>query len=83
MTVKGTPLMKRVSPTGYDFPADLLGGTPELIARGGADHADVAGHLVIQFVEHAAMLDDVLVHLQRGGPHAHAVPGAETSCHWP
>ena len=59
------------------FPANLLWCAPEFVARGRADDADVPGDLVIQRVEHAAMLDHVFIDLQRAGPHAHAIPGAE------
>src|ERR1035441_8692784 len=62
---------------GDDVLANLFGCTPEFIAGRGANNTDVSGHLVIQFVDHAAMLDDVFIQLQRAGPHAHAIPGTE------
>ena len=47
-----------------DLPPDLIRIAEKSVADVGADHADIAGHLLIHVVEDAPVLDDVLVEVQ-------------------
>src|SRR5207302_4628048 len=60
-----------------DFLTDVLRRSKKFIAHSRADHTNVARHFIVNFVEHAAVLDDVLVHFKRDGPDAGAIPRAE------
>jgi len=59
---------------GNDFAPRLFRRTPKLIASGCADNADIARHLVINFIEHAPVFDDMLVHLESHRPNPVAQP---------
>src|SRR5438876_587710 len=57
-----------------DFLTDVLRRSKKFIAHSGADHTNVARHFIVDLVEHAAVVDDVLVHLECHGPDAGAIP---------
>ncbi len=59
------------------FLPGLLRRTPQFVAGGSADHTHAAGHFIIDLIEHAAVFDDVLSHLQGYRPCSHAIPSTK------
>jgi hypothetical protein len=50
------------------FAAAVFRCSKELVANACADDTNIPGKLVVNFVEHPSILDDVLVHFERGRP---------------
>src|SRR5438445_2291500 len=58
---------------GNNLAPNFLGRAEEFIAQTRPDDAHAAGIFVVDFVEHAAILDNVLVHVQSAWPGADKV----------
>lgn len=71
--MKGSPLMFDALAKRHDIMANVFFGTEELVADAGANDANVSRKVVIDFVEHAAVFDDVLVNVNGAGPSANDI----------